>query len=46
LKEELPPLFVAVTVYNPVAVIAVGVPEMTPEVVLSVNPAGNEGETL
>jgi hypothetical protein len=36
----VPPLFVAVTVTVDVAA-AVGVPEITPEPVLTVNPVGN-----
>src|SRR5262245_13629619 len=40
-----PAAFVAVTVYVAAAVTTVGVPEMTPVVVLSVSPAGSAGET-
>jgi hypothetical protein len=42
----LPPLFVAVTVYEADAVTAVGVPEIVPVDVESESPAGNAGETL
>ena len=41
----LPPAFVAVTVYVPVAVTAVGVPEITPVLVFMDNPAGSDGLT-
>jgi hypothetical protein len=41
----LPPAFVAVTVYVVCATAAVGVPEITPLVVLSDNPDGNAGLT-
>ena len=40
-----PPVLVAVTVYAAVAVIAVGVPVITPVVVLKLSPAGSAGET-
>ena len=41
----LPPLLVAVTVYVPDEVIAVGVPEITPVEVLRESPAGSDGDT-
>jgi hypothetical protein len=41
-----PPLFVAFTTYEVFGVAAVGVPEMAPDVVSSVSPAGNGGVTL
>ena len=41
----LPPAFVAVMVYVAIAVIAVGVPDITPVLVLSDKPAGNAGLT-
>jgi hypothetical protein len=40
-----PAAFVAVTVYVAAAVAVVGVPVITPVVVLSVRPAGNAGVT-
>lgn len=40
-----PPLFVPVTVYEVEAVIAVGVPVITPVVVLRESPEGKAGET-
>ena len=42
---SLPPLLVAVIVYTAEAVIAVGVPLMSPVDVLMVIPAGRDGET-
>ena len=39
-----PPEFVAVTTYPAVAETAVGVPEITPVVVLNESPAGSAGE--
>ena len=41
----LPPALVAVTVYVAVAVTAVGVPVITPVLVLNDKPAGSEGLT-
>ena len=41
----LPPLLVAVTVYDADEVIAVGVPEITPVVVLKESPVGSDGDT-
>ena len=42
---SVPPLLVAVIVYTAEAVIAVGVPLMSPVDVLRVIPAGSEGDT-
>ena len=43
-KDVLPPELAAVTVYVPIGVIAVGVPEIIPVVVSKDNPAGSAGE--
>ena len=40
----LPPVLVAVTVYVPEEVMAVGVPLMAPVVLLKLRPAGRDGE--
>ena len=42
----LPPVLVAVMVYEPYAVIAVGVPEISPVLLSNVNPAGRAGDTV
>jgi len=42
---SVPPVFVAVTVYDAEAVTVVGVPEIAPVVLDKVRPAGSEGET-
>jgi len=42
----LPPLFVAVTVYVAVAVMAVGFPDITPVLVFNASPAGNAGTRI
>ena len=44
-KVVEPPVFVAVTVYVAIDVIAVGIPEITPVVVFNERPAGSEGLT-
>ena len=43
--ESVPPVLVAVTVYDAEAVTVVGVPEIAPVVLDRVRPAGSEGET-
>ena len=42
---SVPPVFVAVIVYDADAVTVVGVPEIAPVVLERVNPAGRDGET-
>jgi len=42
---SVPPVFVAVTVYEAEDVTVVGVPEIAPVVLDRVRPAGSEGET-
>jgi hypothetical protein len=42
---SVPPVFVAVTVYEAEDVTVVGVPEIAPVVLDKVRPAGSEGET-
>ena len=42
---SLPPVLLAVTVYVPEAVMAVGVPEMAPVEASKARPAGSDGET-
>lgn len=42
---SVPPVLVAVTVYDAEAVTVVGVPEIAPVVLDNVRPAGSEGET-
>ena len=42
---SVPPVLVAVTVYDAEAVTVVGVPEIAPVVLDRVRPAGSEGET-
>ena len=42
---SVPPVFVAVTVYDAEEVMAVGVPEIAPVEVSRVTPAGSDGET-
>ena len=42
---SVPPVFVAVIVYDADAVTVVGVPEIAPVVLDRVNPAGSDGET-
>ncbi len=42
---SVPPVFVAVTVYEAEDVTVVGVPEIAPVVLDSVSPAGSEGDT-
>ena len=43
---SVPPVFVAVIVYDADAVTVVGVPEIAPVVLDRVNPAGRDGETV
>ena len=45
LAVSVPPVLVAVIVYDALEVTAVGVPLMAPVVVSSDNPAGSDGET-
>jgi hypothetical protein len=42
---SVPPVFVAITVYEAEDVTVVGVPEIAPVVLDRVRPAGSEGET-
>ncbi len=43
--ESVPPVLVAVTVYDAEDVTVVGVPEIAPVVLDKVRPAGSEGDT-